>query len=64
MPYISAIHISRFFKFSYCCYINILEKSRSLETNQTKIKEMKIADSVLLSLFMTVNEIWNISHVP
>ena len=40
--------------FSYVVHqrepIKILEKSRSLDSNQTKKKDMKIADSVLLSL--------------
>ena len=37
-------------------------KSQSLESNQNK--EIKIADSVLLSLFMRGNEKCNISHAP
>ena len=41
-----------------------LVKNRSFESKQIKNKEMKIADSVLLSLFKKGNEKCNISHAP
>ena len=59
-------------KYGICLFTTVHEQTQSKESGKKSIpreqlnqnKEMKIADSVLLSLFIKGNEKCNISHCP